>query len=252
MAVDEVYRLTRLSAYSCLAYDRPTVGDWIAVYIWMLVRNQDVSSMLDQRHASESNHELKCSCSPPGPEHEGTYETSDDAVLILAEAVSRIVGKGKFPEDGKLTKTEAISQVRVELCDYVMADIHSFKSLAEELLWVCFPGVEKKAEDFGDLFDTNSVADIHANHRIEQLKGVLFTPFKFIQDKGWNPRALQLALRAYRCDFEFEPNNSWNIPPDWTPFGYGVVLDFLMKCCVEYYSQLAVRIEPGLLNLNYA
>ena len=180
--------------------------------------------------------------------HEGKYETPEDAVLILAEAVFRIVGaKSELPKDQILTKIDSIRNLKQTVCDHVTKDLQSFKSLAEELLWVCFPKIEKTVIDFGDLFEIDAVDGIDANLRVEQLKDVLFTPFKFIQDKGWNPRALQLALRAHHCDFGFEPSNPWNIPHHWTPFAYGVVLDFLMKCCVEYYASVASHNVQGFL-----
>jgi len=134
-------------------------------------------------------------CASIEVQHGGKYETPEDAVLVLGVAVSRIFGGVKLNDllNNDCSKVEAINYLKTSACEYLKANLDSSYLLAKEFLWVCFPNVEMSVEGFESLFDTKDVKGISPHDRIEQLKGILFTPFKFVQNKGWNPRAIQVA-----------------------------------------------------------
>src|SRR5580658_5660058 len=84
-------------------------------------------------------------------QHGGKYETVEDEALVLAVAVSRIFGGVKLDD---LLKTDfdtvgSINYLRKELAEYFKENLDSSQSLAKEVLWVCFPGVDVSMEEFG-------------------------------------------------------------------------------------------------------
>ena len=214
--------------------------------------------------------------------HGSKAYTKEEAVLILAIAACKIFGVSvKLPdwvERVKDEKPKVLRVLRQLLLDHLSHHFDVYGRLAEDVLCVCFGGAEitlskdclaERENGFAKLFSLTDQYNTSPNDRVQFLKYVLFDPFKLEQTRGWHPLALKVALRHFRgsepnedvnfglanenvLSFSERESTVMNIPSNYTPVGYSVVLDFLLKCCSYYRNRdsgargrlAKVRIQP--------
>jgi len=199
--------------------------------------------------------------------HNSIYSNPTEAALIMALAMWRLFEKEAAGKDGLVGVENATTQ---ENALKIIGKILSLsahdptnrgqaavdKGFLKSILYVCFPRATRMELDsltLEDLLSDKPVSPFEnsVNDRVAHLKAVLFSPFKFHTDQ-WRPRALELALKDFGprgfppMFFENDGVNTatpkweitdWTMRHDWTPVGYGAVLDFLLKCCAQYRNR---------------
>lgn len=210
-------------------------------------------------------------------QHNNKYSDSTAAALIVAAAVWRLLGLQFDLEglngvevNGRMPDKKALALIKDILLKRLKSNPGVYSEHLKDILFVCFPYMPK--EEMAKLQRGYKKAidcllsdhplipyEVSVDDRLGNIKGVLFSPFKLHTD-NWSPLALQLALKGFGGPVNFYEMNStgnsliemsrqdWMVMHDWTPIGYGAVLDFLLKCCAQYKNRSVSGKAPKLLS----
>jgi hypothetical protein len=195
-------------------------------------------------------------------QHNSNYRDPKEAALIIAVAMWRLLGlpsdegglrnERNEPMKAATTPANALTIIKETLSRRLEAEtgIGVYRGVFNDILYVCFPKVpieERRNLTINDLLSDKTVhrTEASVDERVGRLKGVLFSPFK-LQTNSWHPRALQIALKnpddENSVRFSEKGKSEWNLQDwqmlhDWTPIGYGAVLDFLLKCSAQFKNR---------------